>query len=671
MNRLSSSIGLTLCLTLALLAAPAVEAQPSLESIGFHVFGTGGSGGPFGVTNLCPNAVSPFLHWDLREFPSCEVPYEVNGNIPAPGNPGAAAAIAAVDLAAGSWTGVSPAYITLFNNNAGAPNACPQAPGFDARNCVAWDPAFPFGGGVLGVTYVWRNAATGILTESDITMNPVPAGSTWQGSPPACGPFPVGIQAVMTHEFGHLLGLAHPNQFGCANDDPGGATIMAAFYTDACKTALHQADQDGANYLYTADLGDHPDPPYPTKVHSGVPSGRILSSLALETPDNGPEHLFGIFLDSNSANFPRYQYEWLAFQDGAIDDHPQECEARPLDAFDDGVSINGTCLSNGTLASPLRVSISVKTSPDVRGRSHTYNAANPMYLNGFFDWNGDGDFVDLNEHAIGTIGGGVKVYATGVYPFSVPVPPGTRCNVRSRFRLDWREDVGQVMTAIEPSLVLDRGAAQHGEVEDHLNLFPVVPWNTYCHVLDPIKVFFPQVGIRLRLRRVWHLPIPRWPRPIQTVFPPGGEECMESTVVADLDYNEDEKIDEVIGLTGPVCVRRSDPYVNPDTGLNAIDIEMTSLEVTGFSELAGQLTIRLAPGFPSLGEINQTLEAAETGVDISEETPADSFFEVYFEVDSETLGVSEPAGPARVEAEIASVPPGEPSEVKVPPDAEQ
>jgi hypothetical protein len=615
------------------------------------------------VVNLCPNATPPFTHWDLREFPDCRVPFEVNGTIVPPGNPPPAAAIAAVNLAAASWTGAAPAYITLFNNNAAAPGPCPVAPVFDARNCVAWDPAFPFAPGVLGVTYLWRNAATGIMRESDITLNPVPAGSTWQGSPPACVAFPVGIEAVMAHEFGHLLGLAHPNQFGCANDDPGLVTIMAAFYSNACKIALTQPDRDGVNYLYTADLGDHPDPPYPTKVQSGAASGMTLSWVTLENPDDGPEHLFGIFQDDVSPNFPRYQYEWLAFQGGAIDDHPAECEARPLDAFDDGVSIRGRCLPNGTLASPLRVVIGVRTSRDVRNRTHLYNAANRMYLNGWFDWNNDGDFIDPNEHRIGPAAGGVAVTAAGSYSFRVRVPPGSPCTVISRFRLDWREDVGQIPTAIEPTLVLETGAAQHGEVEDYRHVFPGPPIgpppNDYCEAFNPIPVIFPAGGFVVSLRDVCHLPNPRTTK-VSELFPPGGVDCFDSAATLDLDFEDDGKIDESVGLTGPVCVERSDPYVDPDTGRNAVDTRMQSLELGGYSERTGKLAVRLAPGFNTTGRILQSVEAQEAGIDVSEDFPAASWFDLGFVVDTTTLGSSEVVGPVRVDGEIASVPPGEP-----------
>ena len=54
---------------------------------------------------------------------------------------------------------------------------------------------------------------------------------------------------------------------------------------------------------------------------------------------------------------------------------------------------------------------------------------------------------------------------------------------------------------------------------------------------------------------------------------------------------------------------------------------MVSLDVTGYSEFAGDISIRLANGFPTVGEIRQSQEAADMGIDISADAPAGSFFD--------------------------------------------
>lgn len=660
--------GLRLPLLLAVMGLAAgmvaVEAQPpAIEATGFHVFGANGNGGPFGVSVLCPNQLAPFTHWDLRQFRGCSVPYEVNGIIGVPGNPNAAQAAAAVNLAARTWTLATPAYINLFDNSAASPVACNRAPVFDGRNCIAWDPAFGFGANVLGVTFLWRNAPTGNMIESDITLNPVPAGFTWQASPPACGlppAVPIGIETVVLHELGHFLGLGHPNQFslaGCGNDDPGDTTVMFASYTNACEIALAQPDKDGVNYLYTADLGDLPDPPYATRVHSGVPSGTVLSSVALESPARGPEHLFGLYADRNLLNLPRYQYEWLAFRNGAIDDHPQECEARPVDNFDDGVSAAFQCV-NGVIAGNIALTMHVKTARDVRGRTHAYGPGNAMYLNGWFDWNSDGDFQDPGEHAIGT-GAGVAVFAAGAFTFQVAPPPNTPCTFNSRFRLDWREDVGQVLL-IDGTLNREFGAAQHGEVEDYPGSIPRLhPPNQYCHPQKRIPVNFPGIGSRLFIQELCHPPQPVGiDVATSKFFPDAGKDCMNTSLCFKVDGNDDGVADEDLCLTGPVCVNRSAPYVGTD-GLRTIDTEMVSLDVTGYSHFAGSLRIHLAPNTTSKGQIKQSQAAAEQGIDVSLESPAASYFDVVWMVESDLVGASEVVGPTRVEANISAVPPGE------------
>lgn len=312
----------------------------------------------------------------------------------------------------------------------------------------------------------------------------------------------------------------------------------------------------------------------------------------------------------------------------------------------------------------VSVTLHVQTSRDVRGRLHPYNAGNAMYLNGWFDWNNDGDFQDAAEHTIGT-GAGVAVFGSGAFTFQVTPPPGALCTVRSRFRLDWREDVGQV-SQVDTTLNKEFGAAQHGEVEDYTGLggsggIPTKhPSNEYCHPVHKVPVSFPGTGTKLFIQDLCHPPQPfDITTATATTFPAAGKDCMNTALCFKVDGDGDDVADEELCLTGPVCVQRSAPYVDPADGLNTIDTEMVSLDMTGYSHFAGQLKIHLAPGTHSLGKIKQSQEAADSGIDVSLATPASSFFDVIWMVESELMGTSDVVEPTRVEANISAVPPGE------------
>jgi len=130
----------------------------------------------FGVTSTAP--VTPrstlptrFIHWDTREFDSCVIPYSID-------NAGCRDSMAnggfqAIANAFNAWSSVYPTPVT-FSRQA---NAATNRAGNDAINLIAFDSTNANGfmgrrlAGVLALTYVWVQAPTGRIQESDIIFN--------------------------------------------------------------------------------------------------------------------------------------------------------------------------------------------------------------------------------------------------------------------------------------------------------------------------------------------------------------------------------------------------------------------------------------------------------------------------------------------------------------------
>ncbi len=619
----------------------------------------------------CPDMVPPFLHWAVRDLPNCELELELNPTLPGGTiNPPTAIQIrTVVEAAINTWNAVDPSHITL-KLKAGN-STCSGFNGGDGVNCIFFEVFPPAIRKKPARTAPFPDPATGRIGNVDMKLNAIPHDEmdnpqAWTVNPNCggAGPapkYPVGLQNVVLHELGHVIGLDHPNVTGyaaCPQHDQNNLTVMYSQYTDPCELSLHQADEDGANYLYSYDLGDAKDTPYVTKVHNGR---------------DGPAHLFGIHTDG-AAGGPRYQYEWLALGNGKIDDNAGECEALQPDgdAFDDGVSFTAVCDEDDTLEPLVKVKVGVKTAMDVLGKGHDY-AGKPMYVNGWFDWNDDGDFDDVvdgkDEHAIKS----ATIPGAAVYPFNVSAPDDAPCKIQTRFRLDWNEDAGNAAGAVDHSLFFDKGSAQHGEVEDHImegkpegsgsgtgtgtgTGDPTWDPPSYCHTaairLTTGTVVLVDLGLPCHKPQVFPgnvlVPVP-------DQFPVAGEECFETAATTGLDFDLDGEMDETIGLIGPTCVSRSEPYEGDD-GLRVIDTEMTVFELSGFSPTLGPVTLRAVEGKAIVGRITQSEAALDAGYDVGPEFPANSTFEVIFEVAGD-FGVTDPAGPMTVTAQLPAVPP--------------
>ncbi len=108
-----------------------------------RAFRIGGQGTVFSGAELRPDERPPFAHWDLREFPNCDVPYALNLDGPNKdvnrdgviNGADAVAAFAAIDAAFTSWTDVAPSLITFIASSYGSPN---KRVFLDGQNTVFW-----------------------------------------------------------------------------------------------------------------------------------------------------------------------------------------------------------------------------------------------------------------------------------------------------------------------------------------------------------------------------------------------------------------------------------------------------------------------------------------------------------------------------------------------------
>jgi len=86
-----------------------------------------------------------------------------------------------------------------------------------------------------------------------------------------------------------------------------------------------------------------------------------------------------------------------------------------------------------------------------------------------------------------------------------------------------------------------------------------------------------------------------------------------------------------IATTGNTIVQRSDPYEDASTGKWTIDTEIISMELTGdFPAVEGPIIFRQSSSQQSLGNIQQQIPGGE-------DFPADSFFDIFVEIELPTL----------------------------------
>jgi hypothetical protein len=107
---------------------------------------------------------------------------------------------------------------------------------------------------------------------------------------------------------------------------------------------------------------------------------------------------------------------------------------------------------------------------------------------------------------------------------------------------------------------------------------------------------------------------------------------------------------ETVQLEGPMLVMRGDPQDSDGDDLVDIETEIVELELTGTSSF-GPIAVRQSPDRPSMGLVEQQTPG--------QDFPADSFFDVFLEVEILNVGlIGYNPEAILMEAELSDLPPG-------------
>ena len=174
-------------------------------------------------------------HWD--QMP---IPYWINPNdCPVvEGEDGDLTIADMLELATGAWSSVACADVTF--QYMGTTDKTWDADGQNVIYCVATEGEWSFGEGAAGAT-LWLPTGEGEPMEVDLALNALELEWVWGGGHAIA----VGIMdpvAMLTHELGHWLGLAH-------TPDPYG-TMYYALLPNGIQKSLEADDKAGLCSLY-------------------------------------------------------------------------------------------------------------------------------------------------------------------------------------------------------------------------------------------------------------------------------------------------------------------------------------------------------------------------------------------------------------------------------------
>ncbi len=136
-------------------------------------------------------------------------------------------------------------------------------------------------------------------------------------------------------------------------------------------------------------------------------------------------------------------------------------------------------------------------------------------------------------------------------------------------------------------------------------------------------------------------------------FPLPGCDEFDSGAQVNVEINVSGETD-TLTLNGPTVIERSAVGDADQNGLDDVQTEMVQLDLSGVSPLLGPVDVHLSPDQPSLGAFEEQEDQVRGEMDF----PADSFFDVFFEIDLPAAGlVLHNEDPFRVECKIDEVPP--------------
>jgi len=131
-------------------------------------------------------------------------------------------------------------------------------------------------------------------------------------------------------------------------------------------------------------------------------------------------------------------------------------------------------------------------------------------------------------------------------------------------------------------------------------------------------------------------------------YPDAGVDLMkDTTATVDLEIFGPMGFNETLTAKGPTNVSRSDPYNDID-GYAMINTTIVFMNLTGFSAHMGPIAIVESPSKTSNGTIREWT--------IGKDFPADSFFDVYIEINT-TFGTFHNDDPVHMRSVIYRIPP--------------